>query len=75
MALTTHAIHCEERAYYLQREHDKRVEEYDALHDRLPQGIEIAAMRFAVNALRESGHGHAANILAAYVDRWKKAAS
>jgi hypothetical protein len=41
----------------------------------LPQGIEIAAMRFAVNALRESGHGHVADILAAYVDRWKKAAS
>jgi hypothetical protein len=74
VALTTAAIHCEERAYYLQREHDKRVEEYVALHDRLPQAIEIAAMRFAVTALRENGHGYVADMLAAYVDRWKKAA-
>jgi hypothetical protein len=74
MALTTRAIHCEERAYYLQREHDKRVDEYVELHNRLPQAIEIAAMRFAVTALREGGHGHVANILDAYVDRWKKAA-
>lgn len=72
MALTTSSIHCEERAYYLQREHDKRVEEYVQLHERLPQSIEIAAIRFAITALRDGGHGHVADILAAYVSRWKK---
>jgi hypothetical protein len=73
VALTTSAIHCEERAYYLQREHDRRVEEYVQLEERLPHSIEIEAMRFAVNVMRERGHGYVADILAAYVDRWKKA--
>jgi len=71
MALTTSAIHAAERAYYLEREHDKRVEEYRELHERLPQGIEISAIRFAIHELRLGGHKYVADRLADYVERWK----
>jgi hypothetical protein len=59
---------------YLQREHDNRVEEYRKLRAMLPSGMEIAAMRLAVEALRKSGKPLVARILTTYMDRLKEAA-
>lgn len=57
----------------LQREHDKRVEEYIALERLLPHGLELSALRNAVSMLRENGHGYVADVIDAYVDRLAKA--
>lgn len=60
---------------YLQREHDKRVEEYIALQKRLPSGLEISAIRFAINECDRQGKAQVAKVLSAYVDRFKNAQS
>lgn len=61
------------RALWLQREHDKRVEEHRELERLLPHGLELSALRNAVTMLREKGHGYVADIIAAYVERLAKA--
>ena len=59
----------------LQREHDKRVVEYIELEKRLPTGLEISAIRFAINECERQGATRVAKVLSAYVDRWKNAQS
>jgi hypothetical protein len=56
----------------LQREHDKRVEEYTKLEDALPRGRERDAILFAANTLRDTGHPLDANILELYMERLVK---
>lgn len=73
MTLNTKAILAEERVAYLETEHDMRVEEYRELERLLPHGLELSALRNAVTMLREKGHGHVSDIIAAYVDRLAKA--
>jgi hypothetical protein len=53
----------------LQREHDKRVEEYTKLEDALPRGRERSSILFAANMLRDTGHPLDANILELYMER------
>jgi hypothetical protein len=53
----------------LQREHDKRVEEYIALEKMLPAGKERAAIHVAINALRVVGNFNVADILDGYIKR------